>query len=54
MITFKRADEGMPPEESRYVMGRIAKSNISMNDPFDLGHGDLEVEYEDSCLSFHS
>jgi N,N'-diacetyllegionaminate synthase len=33
MITFKRADEGMSPEESRYVLGRLAKSNIRMNDP---------------------
>lgn len=32
-ITFKRSDMGIPPEESRYIVGRTAKSDIKMNGP---------------------
>jgi sialic acid synthase SpsE len=33
MIAFKRSDDGVPPEESNYLMGRRVKHDINMNDP---------------------
>jgi len=32
-IAFKRADEGIYPDESRFIIGRTASQDIKENDP---------------------
>ena len=32
-IAFKRSDEGVYPDEAEFLIGRIAKKNIEVNEP---------------------